>query len=65
MPWVPNPLLGSLGDVETLKRAASQADGVIHLAFGLDFSKIVEMAREEAASDRRPSARSTPGPSDR
>lgn len=41
-------LLGSLGDVETLKRAASQADGVIHLAFGLDFSKIVEMAREEA-----------------
>ena len=42
------PLLGSLGDLETLKRGASDADGVIHLAFGLDFSKIVEMAREEA-----------------
>ncbi len=41
------PLLGSVGDLETLKRAASQADGVIHLAFGLDFSRIVEMAREE------------------
>ena len=41
------PLLGSLGDLETLKRAASQADGVIHLAFGLDFTKIAEMAREE------------------
>jgi len=41
------PLLGSLSDLETLKTGASQADGVIHLAFGLDFSKIVEMAREE------------------
>lgn len=41
------PLLGSLGDLETLKRAASEADGVIHLAFGLDFSKIADMAREE------------------
>ena len=41
------PLLGSVGDRETLKRGASQADGVIHLAFGLDFSKIAEMAREE------------------
>ena len=41
------PLLGSVSDLETLKRAASEADGVIHLAFGLDFSRIVEMAREE------------------
>ena len=41
------PLLGSLGDLETLKQAASQADGVIHLAFGLDFSRIVELARED------------------
>ena len=41
------PLLGSLGDLETLRRAAAEADGVVHLAFGLDFSKIVEMAREE------------------
>ena len=41
------PLLGSLGDLETLKRAASDADGVIHLAFGIDFSKIDELARED------------------
>ena len=41
------PLLGSLGEPETLRQAASRADGVIHLAFGLDFSRIAEMAREE------------------
>ena len=41
------PLLGSLGDLATLNRGASDADGVIHLAFGLDFSKFAEMAREE------------------
>ncbi len=35
------------GDVETLKQAASQADGVIHLAFGLDFSRIAELAAED------------------
>ncbi len=41
------PLLGSLGDLTILKRAASEADGVIHLAFGIDFSRIVELARED------------------
>ena len=41
------PLLGSLGDLETLRRAASNADGVIHLAFGLDISRIVELAAED------------------
>ncbi len=41
------PLLGSLGDLETLKQAAAQADGVVHLAFGLDFSRIVELAKED------------------
>lgn len=41
------PVLGSLGDLEMLKRAASRTDGVIHLAFGVDFSRIEEMAREE------------------
>lgn len=41
------PQLGLLGDVETLKRAASQADGVVHLAFGVDFSKIAELAKED------------------
>ncbi len=38
---------GSLSDLEMLKRAASDADGVIHLAFGIDFTKIVEMAEED------------------
>jgi nucleoside-diphosphate-sugar epimerase len=41
------PVLGSLGDLETLKRAASGADGVIHLAFSPDVSKIVEVAEED------------------
>lgn len=41
------PLLGSLSDLAILKRGASQADGVIHLAFGLDISKIVELAQED------------------
>ena len=41
------PLLGSLGDLETLKRAASNADGVVHLAFGVDFSRIAELAKED------------------
>lgn len=39
--------IGSLDDLEMLKRAASEADGVIHLAFGLDFSRIVELAEED------------------
>ena len=42
-----------------------KSDGVVHLAFGIDFSRIVELAREEAASHRRLSARSTPGPTGR
>ena len=41
------PLLGSLGDLDTLQRAASAADGIIHLAFGSDFSNIVEVAKED------------------
>ena len=41
------PLLGSLSDLATLRRAASEADGVIHTAFGLDLSKITELARED------------------
>ena len=39
--------LGSLGDLETLRQGASQADGVVHLAFGLDLSKIDELAKED------------------
>ncbi len=41
------PLSGSLDDLETLRRGAADADGVIHLAFGIDFSKIGELAEED------------------
>ena len=40
-------LIGSLGDLDVLRRGASDADGVIHTAFGLDFSKIDELAAED------------------
>src|ERR1700722_15133368 len=33
---------GSLQDLESLKRGASEADGVIHLAFIHDFTKFAE-----------------------
>ena len=41
------PLSGSLDDLETLRRGAADADGVIHLAFGIDFSKIGELAEQD------------------
>ncbi len=41
------PLLGSLADLDVLRRGAGDADGVIHTAFGLDMSKIVELAEED------------------
>jgi nucleoside-diphosphate-sugar epimerase len=41
------PLLGSLGDLDVLRRATGDADGVIHTAFGLDMSKIVELSEED------------------
>jgi nucleoside-diphosphate-sugar epimerase len=41
------PLLGSLGDRDVLREGASTADGVIHTAFGLDISRIVELAAED------------------
>ena len=41
------PAIGDLGEVDVLRRAASDSEGVIHTAFGLDFSKLVEMADEE------------------
>lgn len=39
--------VGGLGDVDVLRQAAADSDGVIHTAFGLDFSKLAEMAEEE------------------
>ena len=41
------PLLGSVSDLETLRRGAAGADGVVHLAFGIDFSRFAEMSMEE------------------
>lgn len=41
------PLIGALTDLDVLRRGAGEAHGVIHTAFGLDFTKIVELARED------------------
>ncbi len=41
------PLLGSLRDLDVLRKGAGDADGVIHTAFGLDLSKIAELAEED------------------
>jgi nucleoside-diphosphate-sugar epimerase len=38
---------GTLQDLEGLKAAAAEADGVIHLAFSHDFAKIVENGADE------------------
>ena len=41
------PLVGSLRDVELLRRGLEDADGIIHTAFGIDFSRIGELADED------------------
>ena len=41
------PLIGSLRDLDVLRQGSEKADGVIHTAFGLDLSKIVELAEED------------------
>jgi len=41
------PLLGSLRDLQVLRSGAGDADGVIHTAFGLDMTKIGELAEED------------------
>lgn len=38
---------GSLDDLESLKRGAAQADGVIHLAFNHDFSRFVANCEDD------------------
>jgi nucleoside-diphosphate-sugar epimerase len=40
-------LLGSLRDLDVLRKGSDNANGIIHTAFGLDFSKIVELAEED------------------
>ncbi len=44
------PVLGAVADVDVLRHAAREADGIIHTAFGLDFSKIAEMSEEDRAA---------------
>ncbi|MEH2424773.1 MAG: SDR family oxidoreductase [Nostoc sp.] len=41
------PLIGSLRDLHILQEGAADADGIIHTAFGLDMSKIVELSEED------------------
>ena len=40
-------LVGSLGDLDGLQAAAADQDGVIHTAFGTDFSRMAELAEED------------------
>ena len=42
-----SPLLGSLRDLDVIRAGAVDADGIIHTAFGLDISKIVELSDED------------------
>ena len=41
------PLVGSLTDLDVLRQAANDAEAVVHTAFGLDFSQIAELSRED------------------
>ena len=41
------PVVGSLGDLHVIRRAAGAADGIIHTAFGLDLARIAELAEED------------------
>jgi nucleoside-diphosphate-sugar epimerase len=38
---------GNLEDMESLRSGAAQADGVVHLAFGQDFSKFAEVCEKD------------------
>ena len=41
------PLVGSLADLDVLRQGAGEADGVVHTAFGLDFSRYAELSEED------------------
>ncbi len=44
------PLLGSLTDLNVLRQGAENADGIIHTAFGLDFSNYEKLGQEDRAA---------------
>lgn len=44
------PLLGSLTDLEVLRQGASDTDGVVHTAFGLNFSDYERLSSEDATA---------------
>ena len=41
------PVIGSLDNLDLLRTAARDADGIIHTAFGLDFSDYAKLGRED------------------
>lgn len=41
------PLVGSLSNLAVLRQGAEQAEGIIHTAFGVDISRIGELATED------------------
>ena len=43
-------MLGSIEDIGLLRQAAEDAEGIIHTAFGLDMSKIGELAAQDRAA---------------
>ena len=43
-------MVGSVGDIDVLRRGATEADGIIHTAFGLDISRIDELAAEDTTA---------------
>lgn len=44
------PLLGSLTDLDVLRQSAESVDGIIHTAFGLDFSDYERLSQEDRAA---------------
>lgn len=44
------PVLGSIEDIGVLHQAATNAEGIIHTAFGLDMSRIGELAAQDRAA---------------
>lgn len=41
------PLVGSLSDLDVLRQGAGDADGIVHTAFGLDFSNYEKLSEED------------------